>query len=193
MTGFVNALLENWRQVLVGGAIVISAVIVIMGMIKKLFDKVPNKYLRKFLLALTSVVLVLPVSAIYFVCAGIDYQYFWGDYALLAGATIITYWLYENTCLRELIQKIGSLTLGKFFKYVTIRIQNNEDLDDESLEDFAEDLQSSVDKEITSSLPNLFKEQNTEGRIRIPISSETKPVVLPNRSLEKEENELKIL
>lgn len=193
MAGFVNVLLENWKQALIGGAIVISAVIVIMGMIKKLFDKVPNKYLRKFLLALTSVVLVLPVSAIYFVCAGIDYKYFWGDYALLASATIVVYWLYENTCLRELIHKIGSLTLGRFFNYVFGKVTGAKDFEEETSKELTDGLQTDVQKELQSELPNLFPTLQKEEKIRIPISSNATIKTTPSRSFEQEQNELKKL
>lgn len=192
MTEFVNVLLENWQQALCGGAIVISAVIVIMGMIKKLFDKVANKYLRKFLLALTSVVLVLPVSAIYFVCAGIDYKYFWGDYALLSCATIVTYWLYENTCLRELIHKIGSLTLGRFITFITGKITGGNGITDESLSEFADSLQEDVQSELSTVLPVISKQQEEE-KIRIPISDTPTIKLTPSRSFELEQNELKKL
>lgn len=194
MANFVNVLLENWQQALVGGAIVISAVIVLMGMIKGLFDKIPYKLLRKFLLALTSVVLVLPVSAIYFVCAGIDYKYFWGDYALLSVATIVTYWLYENTCLRDLIHKIGSLTLGRFIKFLGSKFMGNSGaVTKEELKDFTDVLEADVHTEMNSAGSNFLPVQKEEEKIRIPIS--TTPVVklTPSRSFELEQNELKKL
>lgn len=192
MTEFVSALLANWRQALVGGTIVICAVIVIMGLIKNLFDKVPYRLLRKFLLAFTSIVLVLPISAIYFVCAGINYKYFLGSYALLSVATIVTYWLYENTCLRELIHKIGSLTIGRFIGFISAKFKGNLDSDDD-LKEFTDALQEEVKSEVKSTLPSLLPEEKKEEKIRIPISTSNKIAVAPNRSLEKEANELKIL
>lgn len=192
MQGFVNVLLENWRQAILGGLIVVSAVIVIMGLIKKLFNKIQNKLLRKFLLALTSIVMVLPISAIYFVSAGIDYKYFWADYGLLSAATVVTYWLYENTCLRELIHKIGSKTIGKFITFFIGKIKRNDNIEDDmnDLKNLTEGLQKDVQSQFSSfSLPTVQQEE----KIRIPISSIPTIKLTPNRSLEQEQNELKKL
>lgn len=115
MKNVFSVFLANWETALIGGVIVVSAVIVIMGALKFLFNKIKNKYLRKFLLSFSSVLLAMPATAIYFVSSGISFDYYWIGYAMTAFATIIAYWFYENTCLRELIQKIGTLTIGRLF------------------------------------------------------------------------------
>lgn len=194
MESYFSMLLENWRQVLRGGIIVVSAVIVIMGMMKKLFDKISNKLLRKFLLALTSVVVVLPVTAIYFVSCGIDYKYFWIDYALLAVATIVTYWLYENTCLRDLIHMLGSLTIGRLIKHfvgVTATGDSVEDI--EELQSTVKSLEGAVETVFNGQSMPIKTKSEEEPKIRIPIANTASVVVRPNRSAKKEAEELKNL
>lgn len=190
---YFSTLLENWRLVLQGGIIVVSAVIVIMGMMKKLFDKIPNKLLRKFLLALTSVVVVLPVTAIYFVSRGIDYKYFWIDYALLSIATIVTYWLYENTCLRDLIHLLGSLTIGRLIKHFVGCTATDGGEDIEELQSTVKSLEGAVETAFSGESMPIKNKSEEEPKIRIPIANTASVVVRPNRSAQKEAEELKNL
>jgi hypothetical protein len=106
---------EIW--VMYGGLITVGVTIFLMGVLKKLFgDKIQNKLVRKTVLAFFSVVLVAPITATYLIfntASGIDY--FWYMYALNAIGTIVVYWFYENTHLRELLALIGRNTIMKVF------------------------------------------------------------------------------
>lgn len=108
---FLHSVLENWQRVVIGGAIVVCSLIVFLEILKGFtFDKISCKPLRKSLLALTSLILILPFTAVYFVIDKIDFQYYWVACIALAPVVIIVYWLYETTNLRTLVQKIGEHT-----------------------------------------------------------------------------------
>lgn len=110
--------LANWQRTLIGGGAVICSLIVFLGSIKGLvFGKIQNKQLRKSLLALTSIVLVLPFTAITFLIDRINFDYYWVACAAIAPCVILVYWFYENTNLRELINKIGEKTWNKLVVY----------------------------------------------------------------------------
>lgn len=109
----------NWQRALLGGLIVISTVITLVGALKMIaIDKIPNKLVRKIVLAFSSVVLAFPITALYFLGDGINFEYYWVGSGLCSVATILVYWLYENTGCRNLIHYVGSLTVGKFVKYI---------------------------------------------------------------------------
>lgn len=118
---FVTAMqlaLANWQRCAIGGAAVVCSLIVFLGTIKPLiFDKIACKPLRKSLLALTSLALVLPFTAVAFIVDRINFDYYWVACALLAPCVIITYWLYEVSNLRELIVKLGEKTWNKWVVY----------------------------------------------------------------------------
>lgn len=111
--------LSVWERALIAGVIVVCSVITVVGFLKEaLFDKIKNKNLRKSVLAFTSLAMILPVTALYFVFDRISFEYFWAACAMLAPVTILVYWVYENTQLRTLIQKIGENTFHKLFVWI---------------------------------------------------------------------------
>lgn len=108
-------LLMNWQQALTGGIIVACAVIFLFGILKKAWlGKIKNKRLRKVALAFGSLVMVFPLTAIYFALDNISFTWYWYGCALMCGLTIVTYWLYENTALRDFISWVGSRTVNKY-------------------------------------------------------------------------------
>ncbi len=110
-----SVLFAHWGQALIGGVILVSAIIVIMGILKKaIIGKIENKLLRKVVLSFTSILLVFPCTAIYFASDKISFDYYWYACALMCVATILTYWLYENTCLRNLISVIGNKVILRY-------------------------------------------------------------------------------
>ena len=103
-----------WRELAVAGAIMVSAIIVIMGLIKPLFNRISCKQLRKSALAFTSIFLSFLATACFFVIRrGTDWELYWIASLMTSLACIVTYWFYENTCLREAIHKIGNLAIDK--------------------------------------------------------------------------------
>lgn len=118
MTNVIQALLNNWQQAVTGGIIVCCAVIFIMGCLKRLLDKTPIcncPYLRKAILGFGSLLMTLPMTALYFVADRISFDYYWYGCALMCVGTIVTYWFYENTAFRKLIHAVGERTVGKYW------------------------------------------------------------------------------
>ena len=128
--------LTDWYRFLIGGIIVVCAIIVLEGILKKAFlGKVKNKLLRKVLLAMASLILVFPATALYFVSDKISFDYYWYGCTVVAILTIVGYWLYENTALREAIGFIGNKTVVKFATVLYYAVKHPE-------KDIREDLYS---------------------------------------------------
>lgn len=122
--------LSDWYRFLIGGIIVVCAIIVLEGLLKKAFlGKVQNKLLRKVLLAMASIILVFPATALYFVSDNIPFDYYWYGCVVVAVLTIITYWLYENTALRNGIAYIGNKTVVKFATVLYYAVKNPDKVD----------------------------------------------------------------
>lgn len=107
--------LSDWQNLLVGGVVVMSVVIFLMGVLKKIaFNRIKHDLLRKIVLAWSSVLVALPVTAVSVVCNGFSWSYFWAIYILNAVGTILVYWFYENTALRDALALLGKKTVMKF-------------------------------------------------------------------------------
>lgn len=107
--------LSNWENLLMGGVLVMSVVIFLMGFIKlTAANKIKSHLFRKIFLAWSSVLLALPVTAGIAVLYGYDWSYFWVIYAFNACGTIFVYWFYENTALRDGLSWLGKKTILKF-------------------------------------------------------------------------------
>lgn len=152
-----NLLLENWQDVMIGGSIMVCSIVVIMGILKKaILGKIPNKLVRKVVLAFSSIVLAFPVTAIYFFAQSINFKYYGWGCGLVALTTIIVYWLYENTCLRELISLIGEKTIVKLIAVIAdsfVKKSKKEELQ-EQLSESTNELKLSVDNEISAAIKN---------------------------------------
>lgn len=144
-------LLQNWQRAVMGGIIVACSVIFLMGIFKKLiFDKIRNKLVRKVVLSFCSVLLVFPATALYFISDNISFDWYWWACLFASILTIVTYWLYENTGLRNLIGLIGELTVSKWLKVLYVALmdgKNNADTKNQ-LTMTTEQLKEEVRKEI---------------------------------------------
>ena len=109
--------LSNWTKYLAYIAIMIGAVIFVIGALKpKVFDKIKNKNVRKCLLFLTSIVLSFAAVAIYFVVEAVPFKYFPLSGAAVACACILAYSGYENFFIRVFIDWIKK-TIRKSITY----------------------------------------------------------------------------
>lgn len=151
LTFIFHILMANWQRAITGGIIVACAVIFIMGILKKaLLGKITNKLLRKVVLSFASLVLTFPATALYFVGDNISFEWYWYACALTCALTVLVYWLYENTGLRDLIALIGRNTVGK---YATVLIaaftagKGNDDTKNQ-LTKTTEELKDEVKKEL---------------------------------------------
>lgn len=150
-------ILSNWQNVLMGGVILTSAIIFLMGILKiVVLGKITNKLVRKIVLAFTSLILVFPSTALYFVSDNINFDYYWYACAAVAVATILTYWLYENTGLRNLINLIGRLTVGKYFAIIQSAALTDQPNAETKVEliDVTSELKQTVKEEIAKELAN---------------------------------------
>lgn len=128
---YANLILANWEKVLIGGVCTVAAVIVFFGMIKGFVEKIPNKKLKKFVKAFGSLILVLPATAGTFAIEQISFDHYWVGVVLNTLGTIVGYWVYEHTFLRDFIQFIGENTLKKFWavfvEVIKSSIKNSKD------------------------------------------------------------------
>lgn len=93
----------------------VSSIIFVVGFLKLvLLNKIPNKELRKSILAFTTVLFSFASTAVYFVINQVDWNWYWLASAVMTVISIVAYWFYENTNLRTLIHKIGYFTIDKF-------------------------------------------------------------------------------
>lgn len=110
----INFVKENWETFWLVGVIMVSAITVLIGILKPiLFDKIKIKALRKTCLAFSNVALCFLGNAILFLANHLNFDIYFHSSFTTAIVSILWYWLYENTCLRDLIHKIGSVVLNK--------------------------------------------------------------------------------
>ena len=108
--------LGNWQDVVLTVAIIVCSVIVAIGSMKTpVFNKIKNKLVRKIVLSFASLVMILPVTAVYFLIGGYSFDIYWYSVYALMPIQVVVYWLYENTGLRNGINKIGSFCFRKIF------------------------------------------------------------------------------
>ena len=107
----------HYQNIIVCGLIMVSAIIVAIGLLKPvLFDKIESKCIRKAALSFSSVALCFLVMFVVFLTKHFNFQYYLVASFGLSVCCIVTYWFYENTCLRNLIATIGGIVLKKMLK-----------------------------------------------------------------------------
>lgn len=125
MKACMNYVISDWQSILVGGAVIVGVVIFILGCLKvSIVNRIHNKMLRKTLLSFLSVALVFPTTAAYTLYNGWSWEYYWWLCGLFALATIVVYWFYEGTHLREGLAWIGKTTVGKFLVLIRSKPEN---------------------------------------------------------------------
>ena len=151
-----NYFLSNWEDLLMGGIIVVSVVIFLMGVLKGLLlNKIKNDLARKVLLAWTSLIIVLPVTAIYLVVKGVSMDYFWFVYAVNCVSTILIYWGYENTALRNCLHVVGKKIVLAFVSGKSTSEKDAKKLLTEVAKNLADTEESSEPKYKNDDLDNI--------------------------------------
>lgn len=151
------------QEMIIVGAIMVSAIIVFIGILKPLiFNRIPWKPLRKFVLSLSSIVFSFGATALYYVIESINiWDYYIHSSVAVSLLCIFTYWLYENfTCLRDLIDKIGKMAIKKIFKVASV-LYEDKDIKYE-IEKAKNELKAETQNEIKKASKSLKKDKDLE-------------------------------
>lgn len=106
--------LQNAEKLWYVGAILVSIVIALVGVLKKYgINHIQNKGVRKTLLATSNIVFSFISTAVYFVIDNINWRWYWVGGIITTFACIATYFVYENYHIREAVHKVGGYALGK--------------------------------------------------------------------------------
>lgn len=118
-------LLSNWRECLLGGTVVVSIVIFLVGCLKKVMgDK--HKSLRKTILFISSLVLVAPFTLGNIYLNHWDFKFFWVMYLINCLYLITVYAGYENLHVREGLHWLGKNTILRLFDAVYVAFHNKD-------------------------------------------------------------------
>lgn len=119
----IEIFLRNPEEISTAVIIMVSAVIVFMGILKRaVFNRIKSKSWRCVALSFSSLAIMYATVAIYFVINTVDFKWFLPCGTLVCFAMIVTYWFYENTQARAGIHKIGSFVLGKVWKAIVSKV-----------------------------------------------------------------------
>ena len=154
---FLTFFKADWYNLLIVGVIMVSAITVLIGILKPLlFNRIPWKPLRRASLAFTNIGLCFGATAAWFAFKHFSFDIYWHSAIAVSLFSIVWYWVYENTCLRDLISTIGKITLSKVAMIMT-RIFNGDDIKEIEKEAklVAEELKSTAKKEIKSATKNV--------------------------------------
>lgn len=102
----------NFHDIFWYVVLMVSGIIVAIGLLKPLlYNKIQNKQIRKVALAFSNVILCFICALVIYVIKDWNLNYYFASAIALSVSCIVTYWLYENTCLRNLIATIGGIVL----------------------------------------------------------------------------------
>ena len=150
MANFLRFWEKNWYDYMIAGVIMVSAITVFIGILKPLlFNKIKWKPLRRACLAFSNVGLCFGSTAIWFWTESMNFDMYSHSALLVSAFSILWYWLYENTCLRDLIEKIGKLALSNATLVLT-KIFKSNDIKGigEEIKLVSEELKNTTKKEI---------------------------------------------
>lgn len=117
----------HYTDIILAVVIMVSAIIVAIGILKPiLFNKITNKYIRKAVLSFSNIVGCFGASFAYFLIEGWNLKYYLLASVALSVCCIVTYWFYENTCLRNLIGVIGGIALRKALSVLNLAVTTDD-------------------------------------------------------------------
>ena len=131
-----------------------SAIIVAIGMLKPIILKrITNKQAKKAILASLDVIFAFCATAIQFWVTSMPFKHYIIASLTHLVMTIVIYWLYENTSLRDAIHKIGSFALSRTGSIIFKNITSQSSLDslkNELASETLPELKNKAHKEISS-------------------------------------------
>jgi hypothetical protein len=117
----------NYNDIIVCVVLMVSAIIVAIGLLKPiLFNKIPNKYVRKAALASSNVAACFIAALVYFLVNGWNFTHYVPAAGALSVCCIVTYWFYEHTNLRGLISLVGHIALRKLARLACVAITTDD-------------------------------------------------------------------
>lgn len=124
-----NYILSNWQTVLIGGACAVSIVVFILGCIKPLIKRwIPNTTVCKVIFAWLSVILNIPATAVSVWIEGLPDEHFWTLAVINAVGTILVYFVYENTALRNGMHWLGKKIITLLFNQCVSPTQTKKEI-----------------------------------------------------------------
>ena len=109
-------ILSNSQTVLMGGVYAVSIVIFILGCLKPWIKRwVGNSTIRKIIFAWLSVLFNIPATAVSLWIEGFPQEHFWTLMVINTIGTILVYFVYENTALREGLHWLGKKIITLLF------------------------------------------------------------------------------
>ena len=120
-------LASNLQDIFVYTVVMVSAIIVAIGLLKPVvFNKIKSKQWRKVALSFSNVGACFISALVLFCIKSWNFKYYLAFAIALTISCIVTYWLYENTCLRNLIETIGKIALRKFGNVAFLAVTTDE-------------------------------------------------------------------
>lgn len=117
----------HYNDIIVNVVIMVSAVIVAIGILKPfIFNRITNKHVRKAVLAFSNVAGCFIAALIYFLVRDWNFAHYPLAALALSVVCVMTYWLYENTCLRNLIEVVGGIALRKALSILGTAVTNDD-------------------------------------------------------------------
>lgn len=108
-------ILSDGHELSLGGVVVVGVVIALMGVIKNLkpIKGIKNSVVRKVILAWSSIVLTVALTVVSVFLNEFKQDHFLAICIFNSVGTIVLYWLYENTALRNFVAWVGKKTILK--------------------------------------------------------------------------------
>lgn len=116
--------LKSQAEISTAVLVMVSAVIVFMGILKKVvFNRIKSKAWRCVALSFSSLALMYATVAVYFLINGVDFRWFLPCGTLVSFAMIVIYWFYENTQARAGIHALGSFVITTLWNKFTAKLK----------------------------------------------------------------------
>lgn len=105
------------QKILMGGVTVVGVVIFLMGILKNVgfIKNMKSKTVRKIVLSWLSIILTVGITVLSVWLNELKQDHFVVICIVNSVCTILLYWVYENTALRDLFAFIGKHTIAKVF------------------------------------------------------------------------------
>lgn len=160
---FATKFIENPKASLLEVLMLVSIIIFLVGCIKPLIKNIKNNNLKKVVLSFSSLIVTLPVVLVYFWIKHYSYNLYWFYYIIVSISTIILYWFYENTLLRNLFNLLNqsgkNIVVNGLKSIVKDNVDETQSTKTETLKnDFLESVkkeQYTIKKSIDNDLKNL--------------------------------------